>query len=232
MAEQFQRRRSRQQRIFLASAIAIIIVAIGCFIAYDWWHVHVKTQAILGAPGIVKTSDASDPQKATEGSETTQVPVDLLANYSVADDAPRALYIDTLDVAARIQPMGLNADKSIQAPKNIHDSGWYTGSAKPGERGALFIDGHASGATRLGLFGSLDTLKNGDIVRVEKGDGSELRYKVVHVEVVALDAIDMNAMLKPYAGVERGLNLMSCTGVWLKDEATLDHRVVVYTQQV
>ncbi len=157
---------------------------------------------------------------------------DDLSGYKVAADAPRVLTIDGLNISARIRPMSLNSDKSIQAPKNINDSGWYTGSAKPGEAGAMFIDGHASGATRRGLFGYLDTMKNGDTLSVEKGNGEKLTYKVVHVAVVPLDAVDMSKILAPYAGVRNGLNLMSCTGAWVDDAETLDHRVVVYTEQI
>jgi LPXTG-site transpeptidase (sortase) family protein len=171
-------------------------------------------------------------EKSKEGSETAEPSSNDLANYRVAPDEPRALYIDTLNIAARIRPMGLNTDKSIQAPTNIYDAGWYTGSAKPGANGALFIDGHASGDTRYGLFGSLDLLKKGDMVTVEKGDGTKLKYKVVQTETVSLKDVDMNKVLAPYPGVTKGLNLMTCTGVWVKDAATLDKRVIVYTAAV
>lgn len=220
----------KKRRILWVSVAVLGLVAVAGFIAYDIWLVEQKTQKILGAPGIISTEDNTE--KSSEGSETTEVPQDLLASYSVAADAPRALYIDKLGIAARVQQMGINKDNSIQAPVNINDSGWYTGSAKPGEAGAMFIDGHASGSSRMGLFAYLDTLKVGDTLQVEKGDMSRLTYRVVHVETVAVDSVDMSKVLSPYSGVENGLNLMTCTGVWLKDRETLDHRVVVYTEQV
>lgn len=220
---------TKRQRIVVMSAVAFVIAALVGFVMYDFWAVSQKTQAILKAPGIITTSDD---EKAGEGSDTTALTKDDLAAYTVAPDAPRILQIDRLGIAARIRPMGLNSDKSIQAPKNINDAGWYMGSAKPDARGALFIDGHASGATRLGLFAYLDTLEKGDMVRLEKGDGTKLSYRVVNVAVVPLESIDMGKILVPYPGVEKGLNLMTCTGVWAEDAETLDHRVVVYTEQL
>ena len=221
---------TKKQRIVSIGLVAIVVVGLLGFIAYDFWMVNQKTTAILKAPGVVASKD--DSQKAGEGSEVTPVTKDELSGYRVAADAPRVLTIDALSISARIRPMSLNSDNSIQAPKNINDSGWYTGSVKPGEAGAMFIDGHASGATRQGLFGYLDTLKNGDTLSVEKGNGKKLKYKVVHVAVVPLDAVDMSKILAPYPGVSNGLNLMSCTGAWVDDAETLDHRVVVYTEQI
>lgn len=219
-----------QKRRGLLIGGIVIILGIAGFIAYDVWTVEQKTKAALNAPGIIISTD--DPEKSNEGSETAVPTKDDLSSYTVAADEPRIITIKKLNVAARIRPMGLNADKSIQAPKNINDAGWYTGGAKPGEAGAMFIDGHASGATHFGLFGYLNLLKKGDEVSIEKGDGARLSYRVVHTETLALDGIDMSNILKPYEGVERGLNLMTCTGKWRNDSKTLDHRVVVYTEQV
>ncbi len=222
----------KKQRIVFISLVALVVLGAVGYIAYDFWSVNQKTHAILGAPGIITTADSNDPEKASEGSETTQVTKDDLSSYRVVADAPRILTIDTLGIEARIRPMSLTSDKSIQAPKNINDAGWYTGSAKPGEAGAMFIDGHASGATKLGLFGNLTALKSGDTMTVEKGDGMKLMYRVVHVATVPLESIDMSKALAPYPGVKNGLNLMTCTGTWVKESSTLDHRVIVYTEQI
>lgn len=219
--------RARAKSWGLVSA-AVIVLAVTAYVSIDTWLVNAKTdtqlEAVVGG-GTAPTSDQ-------EGKDETEVPSDVLSKYVVAPDLPRALYIDKLDVAARILPMSVNAAGSIQAPVNIYDAGWYTGSVKPGETGAVFIDGHASGPTRQGLFAYLDTLQEGDTLRLEKGDGTELNYKVVHTEVVPLSDIDMKKVLLPNNGVTKGLNLMTCTGKWLPKENTYDHRVVIYTQQI
>ena len=128
--------------------------------------------------------------------------------------------------------MGVNNDGSIQAPRNIFDAGWYNGSVKPGDIGAMFIDAHASGPTREGLFAYLDKLAEGDEIQIEKGDGTRLTYRVAHTETVALADIDMRKALLPHGNILRGLNLMTCTGKWLDDKQTYDQRVIVYAEQL
>lgn len=225
--EQTKKLRNRLKTWGLIVA-AIVVLAITAYVSIDTWLVNTKTTQIETANNAADTAPSSD----DEGKDETKITSDILSNYSVAPDLPRALYIDKLDIAARVLPMSVNNTGSIQAPVNIYDSGWYTGSMKPGEAGAMFIDGHASGPTREGLFAYLDTLEKGDTLQVEKGDSTKLQYKVVHTEVVALSDIDMKKILLPRNGVTKGLNLMTCTGKWLPREKTYDHRVVVYTQQM
>lgn len=227
--EEKPKKRWDMKRWFLIGA-AVVLLGITGYVTVDTWMANNKAQA---------TDQATDKDEASgtwtaaeEGQDETEVSEDVLAKYAVAPNLPRALYIDKLDIAARVLPMSVNTAGSIQAPLNINDSGWYTGSVKPGETGAVFIDGHASGPTRQGLFAYLDTLQKGDTLQVEKGDGKKLTYKVVHVDVVPLADIDMKKVLLPYPNVSKGLNLMTCTGKWLPKEYTYDHRVVVYTEQV
>lgn len=209
---------------------AVVVLGLTSYVSLDTWLANTKVSNELNA--TAKADGGGTWTTDQEGQDETKIPKSSLANYAVAADLPRALYIDKLNIAARILPMSVNTVGSIQAPLNINDSGWYSGSVKPGETGAVFIDGHASGPTREGLFAYLDTLKEGDTLQVEKGDSTKLTYKVVHTEVVPLADLDMKKVLLPYQNVNRGLNIMTCTGKWLPREKTYDHRVVVYTQQI
>ena len=170
--------------------------------------------------------------KEEEGKDETKPTPASISGYTVAPSLPKTLHIDKLGINSRILPMSVNTDGSVQAPRNIFDAGWYNGSVKPGEIGAMFIDAHASGPTHEGLFAYLDTLVEGDEIQVEKGDGSRLTYKVVHTEVVKLSDVNMKKMLLPYGNALRGLNLMTCTGTWVESDKTYDERVLVYTEQI
>lgn len=210
--------------------LAVIVLAVTAYISIDTWFTNQKAQAIAGT-NVPAASSAAHTKEA-EGKDESDVAPETLADYVVSPEYPRALYIDKLGVAARVLPMSINTDGSVQSPLNIFDSGWYTGSVKPGEIGAAFIDGHASGATRQGLFGSLDTLVVGDTIKVEKGDGKTLTFKVTHLETIPLEGLDMRKVLLPHGNSLRALNLMTCTGEWLEDKQTFDHRVIVYTELV
>ncbi len=215
-------------RLVVGIAVALVVLGITGYVSVDTWLTNKQVIEVVNRD----TSANSSAAVLGEGSDESEVEPNVMDNYTVAADLPRVLTIDKIGIAARILPMGINADGAVQAPVNIFDSGWYTGSAKPGEPGAALIDAHASGATREGLFAYLDTLVNGDIISVERGDGTELNYKVVLVETVDLDKVDMRKLLQSYNGASEGLNLITCTGKWIENEKTYNQRVTVYTERV
>lgn len=216
-------------------AMAVAVLAISSYVMVDTIRTNnqLTSQASANENGAGQ-SNAAD-ARAQEGSDKTKPSAQSLGKYVVSSDLPRALYISKLNIAARVLPMSVNADGSVQAPVNIYDSGWYNGSVKPGEVGAVFIDGHSSGSTHEGLFGNLGNLAEGDTLQLEKGNGTKLTYKVVHTETIDLEAVDMKKVLLPYGNTLRGLNLMTCAGQWVnegKTDATLNKRTIVFTAQV
>ncbi|MDB5162501.1 MAG: hypothetical protein JWN28_108 [Candidatus Saccharibacteria bacterium] len=216
------------QRIPSFILIVGILACLGIgFLAYGIFaHKSAVTQPIASGEG------SSNADVVKEGSDETAVPVEAIKTYTVPADEPRVLRIDSLSLNAKVRPMAINSVGAIQAPVNIYDGGWYSGSSKPGTPGAVFIDGHASGATRKGLFAYIDTLKNGTTISLERGDGQLFNYKVVHVETLPKESVDMYKVLHTYGDVDEGLNLMTCTGTWLPNEKTYDKRAIVYAERV
>ena len=235
------RRNNEKRRISLALklvlrgrtlryALILAIIVVTTYVGVDIWSVNSqlkqdldKTVNALGSPNAKTHQD-------NEGRDETPVSEDVVDTYQVAASLPKVITIADAKVRARVLSMDVNPDNSIQAPINIYDAGWYTGSAKPGEPGAALIDAHASGATRAGLFAYLDELKVGDTMEIERGDGKKFIYETVYTEVVRREEVDMKKLLVPYGDEPQGLNLITCAGVYLKDEATYDHRVVVYSK--
>jgi len=224
-----ERRQKRDLKRYGLVLIASILVLVTGYVSIDTilTNQQVKAETTEQAPAGSTTHT-----KDEEGQDEAKVSANALSTYTVAPELPRAIYINKINVTARVLPMSVNADGSVQSPKNIFDAGWYNGSVKPGDIGAMFVDGHASGPTREGLFAYLDKLVEGDEIQIEKGDGSKLTYKVVHTEITDLSAVDMKKMLLPYGNNLRGLNLMTCTGNWVEDLKTYDKRVLVYAAQV
>lgn len=225
------------QRYGLYGLAAVMVLVTG-YVSIDTLitnsRVREQTQITTGSDvaGASDSNGLAPTDASQEGKDEADISAQLISQYSVAPDMPRVLSIPSINVKARVIPMSLNADRSVQSPVNIFDSGWYDGSAKPGEDGTAFIDGHASGATRMGLFAYLDQLENGDEVKIEKGDGSTLTYRVVHKEVLPLKNLNMNKVLSPHGDAQKALNIMTCTGDWIEEKQTYDHRVVIYTEQV
>ena len=163
-------RKTRQRTGWLIVSGVLFLLAAALLAVAAWQYFNPNEEVQTTLPSGTSLVQAQE----NEGVDESDVSESLLSQYKVAEDLPRAVYIDKLNVASRVLPMGLSKDSSIQAPVNIFDTGWYTESAKPGEVGATFIDGHASGATRQGIFAYLDTVAIGDTIQVEKGNGERL----------------------------------------------------------
>ena len=192
---------------------------------------HQNHQAAAQVAAITAKVQSSSGSADTPPSEAP-VTANAVNTYKVAANLPRTITIKKVNVNARILSLGVLDSGAMATPKNTNDSGWYNGSSKPGENGAMVILGHVSGATTAGVFGSLKRLVNGDVITVERGDGKVFTYKVVKNEQVPADKVDMAALLVPVTVGKPGLNLITCGGTYDPKNETFDQRVVVYTEQV
>ena len=161
-------------------------------------------------------------QEDTDLDETEPTEKEV-AEYNVAPDRPRYLTVEKLGIKnARILPMGVNASGELDTPRNIFDVGWYEASGKPGQGGTLIIDGHNGGPHVHGVFKNLPDLVAGDIIKVERGDGTVFNYQVVENTTMALSDSDTymsTAARSPEPGVE-SVTLISCTGEWSQAQGT------------
>ena len=175
--------------------------------------------------GEKEGSERAVAERANEEEELIEVEPteDEIRQYTVAPDRPRYLTIEKLGInKARILPMGVNDKGELDTPNNIFDVGWYEASGKPGLGGTMIIDGHNGGPHVLGVFKSLPSLAEGDIITVERGDGVVYNYKVVESTTVALSESDeymATAARSPERGKE-SVTLISCTGEWSQQQGT------------
>lgn len=144
--------------------------------------------------------------------------------YTVAADRPRYLSIEKLGISnARVLAMGVNAKGALNTPANIFDVGWYNASGKPGQGRVMIIDGHNGGPHMYGVFKKLPDLVEGDIIKIERGDGAVFKYSVVENTTVSIEEADkyMNTLAKkPAISDKEGLTLISCTGEWSQKQKT------------
>ena len=148
--------------------------------------------------------------------ETEPTP-EIIANYTVAPDRPRYLSIPSLNITnAKIIPVGRTHTGAMGTPNNIFDTGWYTGSAKPGTGGTMIIDGHNGGPTKIGVFKYLPDAALGESIIIERGDGQIFTYEIVEnvdVPLAEADAYMDTAAASPKSGRE-SLTLITCSGTW------------------
>jgi hypothetical protein len=218
----FSRRQFFNRKI-IKQAVTLIAIAIfisGVVLTINDWRSVKQATKLAGS-----TSKAVAPS-------TVKPAVAAVASYTVAPDMPRYIDIPKLGVHARVLPVGVTSSGALGTPDNVYDTDWFNQSAKPGQPGAMLIDGHVSSWTTNGVFYGIKTLVAGDTVQVERGDGVVFTYKVIKSQIYSANDVNMTAALTPIVAGHPGLNLITCTGDVIQGTNEFNERVVVFTEQV
>lgn len=218
--------RGHSARVRLMTAMAIAVFGFGMFVSVQGWLLNRQ----VGQSLPVVNAESADAQVAVP--EETKPDDNTLAQYQVAPDMPRYLSIESQGVKSRVLRMGLTGAGAVDTPNNVHDTGWYEGSAKPGEGGVSLIVGHVSGISSPGVFGKLSQLRSGDVVSIERGDGKVLKYRVTGSESFAADNVDMAKVLSHTTDGKEALNLVTCHGSYNAASHEYNERIVVYTTRI
>lgn len=146
----------------------------------------------------------------------------------VPASVPTRLQIPAIEVTSPLHPLGLAADGTLQVPSGdrYDEAAWYSGSPTPGETGPTVLEGHVTGpGGRPSIFFELGALQPGDLVQVDREDGSTVTFEVYRAEQYAKDDFPTVAVYGPTSGAE--LRLITCGGEF-DDQAGhhLDNTVV------
>ncbi|KKT43949.1 MAG: Peptidase C60 sortase A and B [Candidatus Wolfebacteria bacterium GW2011_GWE2_44_13] len=151
------------------------------------------------------------------------------------DGSPIRLTIPKINVNAGFQYTGITPDGAMEIPNNIVDIGWFTGSARPGEKGTSVITGHVAqirggAAIKPGVFTDLSILRPGDTLSILNDKGESINFVVRESRLYdpAANATDV------FAAADDGahLNIITCEGAWNPDKLSYDQRLVVFTDAV
>ncbi len=218
-----KRRRIQLNASHALSFTAVLLFVIGAGVAFMGWRTNDKV--------VAQVRSVTTDQKEDNGKPDESKPSDAAyGSYNVAPDLPRYVRIPKIGVNAMVRRQSVDKKGVLQSPNNVHTAGWYDGSSKPGEGGAVLLDGHVAGPTTQGVFYDLKKLVAGEKIEVQRGDGKVFNYKVVSAESKKADQVDMAKALLPIVPGKSGLNLITCTGKvngWHYDE-----RLVVYAVQI
>jgi sortase (surface protein transpeptidase) len=95
---------------------------------------------------------------------------------------PQRIRIPAIGVWARVIPLRLEPDGTMQTPDDVAETGWYAPGREPGERGPAVVVGHVDDASGPGVFYRLRELRRGDWIRIARADGSVVRFRVEGLE--------------------------------------------------
>jgi LPXTG-site transpeptidase (sortase) family protein len=184
-----------------------------------WWALHSEIRESKGTYVVTystNTPDESSVEKATY-------------KWLGADDEPKYIELPTIGAEGFVQKVGVDQNKQVAVPSNIHFAGWYVSSAKPGQTGLSIIDGHVTGRYHDAVFKDLTKLKVGDIFQIELGSGEVKKYRVIGIQSVMVDQAN-SLLFSQDAKVSSQLNLITCTGDFDITNQLFNKRLIVYSQ--
>jgi hypothetical protein len=123
---------------------------------------------------------------------------------------PRRLRIPSIGVDSRLQPLGRNADGSVEVPLEWQVAGWFAEGPSPGERGPAVILGHVDSRTGPAVFYRLRELQPGDAILVNHAHGRVTKFLVDSVEQFDKNRFPTQAVYFPT--LEPVLRLITCGG--------------------
>jgi hypothetical protein len=149
--------------------------------------------------------------------------VQLADDASAAVPAPVRVRVPRIGVDSALVPLALDASGALVPPEDTATSGWFAQGTRPGAVGPAVIAGHVDSYRGPGVFVRLRQLAPGDVVLVDRADGTTLTFVVTRVDSYPKEAFPTERVYGPTPGPE--LRLITCGG-------TFDHSVRSYEENV
>jgi len=151
----------------------------------------------------------------------------LPASYhsTATGNQPSFLNIPSISASGYVQAVGVDQNRQIAVPTNIHLAGWFANTVTPGDLGLSIIDGHLDGYHLPGIFANLAQLKPGDTFEVDLASGLKRAFRIRTVQSLPTSQA-AGALFSQLPGVSRQLNLITCGGAF-KQASGYDHRIVI-----
>lgn len=143
---------------------------------------------------------------------------------------PVRLRIPDISVNTNFVPLGLQDNGEIETPEGYTEVGWYTNGPTPGEIGPSVVLGHVDSHDGPGVFMYLGQLKEGDVVYVDRKDGTTATFRVTALERYNRDEFPTQKVYGdlPYAGIR----LITCSGTYDYETLAYSRVLVVYGELV
>jgi sortase (surface protein transpeptidase) len=208
--------RTHQKRIFLhprmAGAAVLITVGIG---SAGYFGTHLQKPVSFDISPNQSVKALSQPAAAT----TNVMPKSM----------PTRLEIPSIGVDTNLSQVGLQPNGAIQMPWDIATASWYQYSPTPGEMGPAVIVGHLDGANYInmkGVFWRLHELNPGDMIKVNRADGSVAVFKVIGLKQVPQNDFPAQEV---YGNIKyAGIRLITCGGTFDPSAGHYTDNTVVY----
>ncbi|HBM45990.1 MAG: Peptidase C60 sortase A and B [Parcubacteria group bacterium GW2011_GWF2_38_76] len=143
---------------------------------------------------------------------------------------PISLKIPKIGVDAIVEQVGITSQGEIGVPKGPTSVAWFELGPHPGENGSAIITGHYGWKDGIvAVFDNLYKLQKGDKIYVEDDKGETFVFVVRESKRYDPKA-DAPAVFASDDS-DSHLNLITCEGIWNKDQKSYSKRLVVFTDK-
>jgi hypothetical protein len=177
------------------------------------------------------TTPPATPSGAAPGTTATVAADDFRSVRTYRTVAvPTRLRIPAAGVDTPLERLGRAADRSIALPSRPELAGWFSGGPRPGQPGPAVIIGHVDWDHAPAVFFRLRDLAPGDLVTVDRADGSAAAFRVTRLEQVAKAEFPTGTVYAP--DLEPSLRLITCGGDFDRTNRNYLDNVIVFASPV
>lgn len=210
------------------------------FVRKNWRIVLVVFVLLIGAGGVWLLQHGERKQVTQKKNEVityspdkpdeTKPDKNTYQWYGNPED-PKYITLPTIKAEGFLRKVGVDQNKQVATPDNIHMAGWFVETVRPGQKGNSIIDGHVSGWVNNGIFKDLIKMKPGDVYTVEFGSGDKKQFKVKEVkDVPVADAASILFSQDPE--ITSQLSLITCGGKFNRSTNQYENRVIVISEAI
>ncbi|MEE1938457.1 class F sortase [Streptomyces sp. TRM 70361] len=140
---------------------------------------------------------------------------------------PVRIRVPRVGLTARVGPVGVEEDGTVEVPADAGSAGWYRYGPPPGaDAGSAVLVGHVDDRTgELGAFAKLYGVRSGDAVTVARRGAPAVRYEVTARETVAKDRLPAEVFRRTGQPV---LTLVTCAPPYDRERGGYQRNLVVY----
>ncbi len=168
-------------------------------------------------------------QRPVVPSEAEEAPATRVASGQVAAGRPVSITIPAVGVEARVVPVGLRPDRSMEVP-GVDQAGWYELGPRPGEAGPAVIVGHVDSRSGPAVFFRLGQLRRGDRIVVGQAGGGSQSFLVERIERPAQEALPVERIWN--RANQPLLRLITCGGSFDRSTGHYRDNIIVYAKAI
>lgn len=177
----------------------------------------------------VESTGGGTPTAATPGDRLPTPPLAVqLADGSTPVGgvaAPVQVRLPEIGVDSRLVPLAVDAAGALVPPEDTATAGWFAQGTLPGAVGPAVIAGHVDSYRGPGVFFRLRQVTPGDVVLIDRADGSTLSFTVTQVDRYPKDSFPTDRVYAPTSQPE--LRLITCGGAFDRSARSYEDNVVV-----